>query len=245
MKWKNKFSLCLNSYSSDPKWKINLYYFINILNKQTTENSIIVSDAWSSFYVTSQAIEINKNQKYITSWWQADMWFTIPASIWACIANDRKEVIWITWDGSFQMNIQELQTIVHYNLPIKLFIWNNNWYLSIRATQKKFFEWRELWTDKSNWVSFPDSEKIANAYWIKYIKVNNNSELSKWIKDTLSFNWPIICEVICIENQEIVPTVYSIKNNDWKMVSKPLEDMYPFLDRDTFNENMIIKPIKE
>ncbi len=244
-KWKNIFPVCIDSYKKDPNEKVNLYSFIDDLNTFTKDDAIIVSDAGSSFYVTSQAIHIRKKQRYITSWWQADMWFTIPAAIWACFANNKKEVIGITWDGSFQMNIQELQTIVHYNLPVKLFVWNNNGYLSIRATQRKFFDWRELWTDKSNGVSFPEIEKIAYAYGIKYIKISNNSELSKWIEESLSYKWPILCEVICIENQEIVPAVHSIKKDDGTMVSKPLEDMYPFLDRKTFSENMIIEAIKE
>ena len=173
------------------------------------------------------------------------MGFTLPACIGVSVATNDGEVIGITGDGSFQSNIQELQTIVQYKLPIKIFVWNNDGYLSIRATQKKFFEGREIGTDSTNGVSFPDLEKIAYAYGIKYVKIPDNQHLDKGLQEVLDHQGPVLCEVICLRNQEVIPTVSSKKLPDGRMVSKPLEDMYPFLDRAEFLANMIVKPLDE
>jgi acetolactate synthase-1/2/3 large subunit len=170
---------------------------------------------------------------------------TLPAAIGVSVAKDFGEVLGITGDGSFQMNIQELQTIVHNKLPVKIFVWNNDGYLSIRATQSKFCEGRFIGTDKTSGVSFPDTRKIAKAYGIGYFKVSKSKELDKTLEDVLNYPGPVLCEVICLRDQEIVPTVASYKKADGTMVSKPLEDMYPFLDRTEFLSNMIVKPLSE
>jgi len=173
------------------------------------------------------------------------MGFTIPACIGVCFANNRKEVIGVTGDGAFQMNIQELQTIVHHDLPVKLFIINNDGYLSIRATQKKFFNGRLIGADRTSGVSFPNLNKIADAYGIKYIKASNSEMLDDTIKKVLEYPKAVICEVFCLRDQEIIPTVSSFVKEDGTIVSKPLEDMYPFLDREEFLANMIVKPLDE
>lgn len=173
------------------------------------------------------------------------MGFTIPAAIGVCIAKNSADVIAITGDGSFQLNIQELQTIVHLNLPIKIFVWNNNGYLSIRASQRKFFEGRFIGTDSTNGVSFPELEKIAGAYGIQFFKVSDSRALNSTLELVLGFKGPVICEVIVPSDQEVVPAVSSLKKPDGTIVSKPLEDMYPFLDRDVFLNEMIVAPIEE
>ena len=238
--WKNKWPVYQEGYDTDT---VNMYEFIKALSELASEDSIVVSDAGSSYYVTSQSFTLNnKKQRYITSGAQADMGFTLPAAIGACIAAN-KPVIGITGDGSFQLNIQELQTIKHYNLPVKLIVWNNNGYLSIRATQNKFFNGRKIGTDLESGISFPEVEKIANAYELPYIKINNAAELREKLSDVISASGPVICEVMCPENQEIIPAVSAVKNDDGSMTSKPIEDMYPFLERDEFLNEMIVKSI--
>lgn len=242
--WKNKWPVCLPEYANDSRG-VNLYYFVDQLSKQMSGDAVVVSDAGSSFYATTQAINLKKQQRYITSGGQAEMGYTLPACIGVSVARKNGEVLGITGDGSFQLNIQELQTVVHHQLPIKLFVWNNNGYLSIRATQRKFFENRLIGTDKTSGVSFPEVKKIAEAYGIKYVKISNSQEVVEKINEVLSYNCPVLCEVICISDQEIVPTVSSFKRDDGKMVSKPMEDMYPFLSREEFFKEMIIKPLDE
>jgi acetolactate synthase-1/2/3 large subunit len=170
------------------------------------------------------------------------MGFTLPAAIGACIASN-KPVVGITGDGSFQLNIQELQTVKHYNLPVKLIVWNNNGYLSIRATPDKFFDGRRIGTDSKSGVSFPEVERIANAYELPYVKIKDVSELREKLTNILTIHGPVICEVMCPENQEVIPNVSAVKNNDGSMTSKPIEDMYPFLDSNEILNEMIIKPI--
>jgi acetolactate synthase-1/2/3 large subunit len=240
--WKNKWSVFLKRYESEEK--INKYTFIDYLSKYLKDDTVVVSDAGSSYYVTSQALKIKANQRYITSGAQADMGFTLPAAIGTCFAKDG-EVVGITGDGSFQMNIQELQTVVHYKLPLKLFVWNNNGYLSIRATQKKFFEGRAIGTDKDSGISFPEVKNIANAYGIKYFIAKEVSDLDATLKEVMDFDGPVLCEIMCPENQEIIPAVSSLKKEDGIMVSKPLEDMYPFLEREEFLSEMINPPLKD
>ncbi|MFA5793889.1 MAG: thiamine pyrophosphate-binding protein [Candidatus Brocadiia bacterium] len=242
--WKKKYPVCLPEYASEKKG-VNLYYFVDRLSRQLKSDSAVVSDAGSSFYATSQGIQLKNGQRYITSGGQAEMGYTLPAAIGVCVARNKKETIGITGDGSFQMNIQELQTVVHYKLPIKLFVWNNDGYLSIRATQGKFFDKRFIGTDSTSGVSFPSVQKIAAAYGIKYFKVPRSKDLDVVLKKVLAYSKAVICEVMCLRNQEIVPTVASYKKSDGVMISKPLEDMYPFLSRAEFNSEMVIKPIKE
>lgn len=243
-KWKNQWPTYVPVYRNDTSG-INLYYFIDVLNRNLLEDSIVISDAGSAYYVTSQALMIDKMQRYITSGAQAEMGFTIPATIGAYFASNVDSVIGITGDGSFQMNVQELQTIRYHKIPIKLFVWNNNGYLSIRTTQKRFFEGRLIGTDISCGLSFPSIEKISNAYEIKYFLITNSEELEKLIPVILSLHEPVICEIMCQSDQIIAPIVTSIKKENGLMVSKPLEDMYPFLDRNEFFNNMIIKPMEE
>jgi len=243
LKWKEKYPVCLNEYAN-LKEKINKYYFIEKLSYFTNDDEIIISDAGSAYYAVSQAIKIKTKQRYITSGALATMGYTLPAAIGASVAT-KKRAIGITGDGSFQLNIQELQTLVHHKLPVKLFVLNNEGYLSIRFTQEKFFEKRFIGEGPDSGVSCPDTQKIANAYGIKFFRANKNSELDEIIKMTLEYDGPVICEIMTPRDQLIIPTVSSVKKEDGTMVSKPLEDMYPFLDREEFASNMIVKPVKE
>jgi acetolactate synthase-1/2/3 large subunit len=161
------------------------------------------------------------------------------AGIGACAANKRKRTIVITGDGSLQMNIQEFATIKHNNLPIKVFIFNNNGYLLIRQTQKNFMEGRLFGEGPDSGVWCPDSLKIAQAYGIKGVRIDSVDEVDKKIKEVLDHDGPVICDVMTPEWQLIVPRVSSVKKPDGTLVSKPYEDMFPFLDRKELEENMV------
>jgi len=241
LSWKNKYPVCEPRYANDSL--VNLYYFIDTLCEVMSPDACVVSDAGSAYYVTSQALRLKTGQRYVTSGAQAEMGFTLPAAIGVCLAKERQDVIGITGDGSFQMNIQELQTLVEYKLPLKLFVWNNDGYLSIRASQNKFFNGRQYGTDKRSGVSFPNLEKIADAYGIPFVKINTTATLKQGLKQALETPGPVLCEVMCIPDQEIIPNVSALKREDGTLVSKPLEDMYPFLDRETFKKEMIVTPL--
>jgi acetolactate synthase I/II/III large subunit len=242
--WKEKYPVCLPVYAK-AKSGINLYYFIEILSNKLKDDSVVVGDAGSAVYVPPQSLKLKDRQRYITSGGQAEMGYTIPACIGISIARKKGEVIGITGDGSFQLNIQELQTIVHYDLPIKIFVWNNSGYLSIRATQTKFFEGRLIGADDTSGVSFPSLRKIAGAYGIQYYKASKSNKLADVVEKVMQYPKAVICEVICLRDQQIIPTVSAYTKEDGSLVSKPIEDMYPFLDREEFSKEMIVKPIDE
>jgi|688.fasta_scaffold36867_3 acetolactate synthase-1/2/3 large subunit len=240
-RWKNKWPVFNSEYENVSKG-INIYYFLNELSKKNKKDSVVISDAGSAYYTTSQAIQISGNQRYVTSGAQADMGFTLPASIGAAIASNT-DVVGITGDGSFQMNIQELQTIVNYNLPIKLFVLNNGGYLSIRNTMDKFFESRYYGTDSKSGLSFPEIKKIARAYGIPFYKLKTSNDLKNKLSTILNLSGPVLIEVMCPFKQDIVPSSSTKQNEDGKLVSQPLENMFPFLSEDEFKNEMIVKPL--
>ncbi|OGG61123.1 hypothetical protein A3C87_03155 [Candidatus Kaiserbacteria bacterium RIFCSPHIGHO2_02_FULL_49_34] len=241
--WKEKYPVCLPEYRVYDD-VVSMYHFIDTLSTIMEDDAVVISDAGSAFYVTAQAINLKGAQRFLTSGGQAEMGFTLPACIGASFAKGGP-TYGVTGDGSFQMNIQDLQTIAHHKLPIKLFILNNNGYLSIRATQTKFFEGRLVGTDGTSGLSLPDTQKIADAYGIMYRRLQNSATLAEDLQDVLAENGPVICEVICPENEPVVPTAASKKTAEGKMVSRPLEDMMPFLDRDEYLSNMIVHPVDE
>ena len=243
LRWKNQWPVCLPEYAGSDR--VNLYYFTDRLTRMMAGDAVVVSDAGSAFYVVAQAGQFAEGQRWVTSGGQADMGYTLPAAVGVSVARNKGEVLAITGDGSFQMNIQELQTVVHNQLPVKLFVWNNDGYLSIRATQSKFFERRFIGTDSGSGVSFPDTEKIAGAYGLPFFRITSSSELESILAAVLAHPGPVVCEVMCIRDQEIVPTVASYRKEDGTMVSRPIEDMYPFLDRQTFRQEMIVTPLPE
>lgn len=240
LEWKESWDITPEIKGSDP---VNYYHFINSLCNNLPTKASVIGDAGSAFYVPSQSLRLKEHQRWITPGAQAEMGFTLPAAIGAQVGSVDSTVVGITGDGSFQFNIQELQTIKHYNLPIKLFVWNNNGYLSIKATQDKFFESDYIGVNSRSGVSIPEVEKIAFAYGIPYIRIETNDDCDAKIKRCIEQEGPVLCEVVCDENQKVLPTLSAFKQADGTIIGRPLEDMDPLLPRDEFYSNMIIEPI--
>ena len=173
----------------------------------------------------------------------ASMGYALPASIGAAFAR-KQDVICITGDGSLQMNIQELQTVRHNNLPVKIFILNNQGYSSIEQTQKAFFNSDFIGCNKESGLSFPNNSKLADLYDLKYYRIDSTVKMGQVIDSALSWTGAVICEVILNNDYIFAPKLSSEKKPDGRMVSKPLEDLYPFLERDEFYSNMIVKNIE-
>jgi acetolactate synthase-1/2/3 large subunit len=155
------------------------------------------------------------------------MGYGLPAAIGACFANNKKEIICIEGDGSIMMNLQELQTLKYHNLPIKLFIINNNGYFSIKQTQKLFFDGNEYASGPNNGVSTPSFEKIAYAFDIKYLSIKANDQIDENIKKALSSNGPILCEIFAHDNEAFEPKVVpkGIDSNG-RIIPGELTDMF-------------------
>ena len=241
--WKHKYPVCLPEYENT-KNPINIYSFVDRLSKLSKEGDFFISDAGSAFYAVSQGIQLTKeNQRYIPSSAMATMGYSLPAAIGVSTAIGDKRVLAVTGDGSFQQNIQELQTLKCYQLPIKLFVLNNDGYLSIRASQKNYFEERYIGEGPRSGVTMPDTLKICEAYEINAARVADLDKLDEAILLALNTNGPYVLDIVTPPEQLIIPTVSSKVNPDGSMSSRPLEDMAPFLDRSEYYENMIIDPI--
>ena len=241
--WKTKYPVCLPEYAAQSDG-INVYYFMSRLSSLAKDGDAFIGDAGSAIYAVSQGVSLNHdNQRYIASGGMATMGYTVPAALGVSTALGDKRVFAITGDGSFQQNIQELQTILHYNLPIKLFIWNNNGYLSIRASQKNYFGERYIGEGPRSGVSFPDTIKLCKAYGMPAARVSKTKELDKAIRLAIDCEGPYVLEIITPPEQPIIPTVSSQVNKDGSMSSRPLEDMAPFLPREEYLENLIIEDI--
>jgi acetolactate synthase-1/2/3 large subunit len=221
---------------------VNSFHFVDILSDQLSSDDIIVLANGAANTCTFQSIKLKKGQRLFTNTGCAAMGYDLPAAIGACFAHNRKQIICIAGDGSIQMNIQELQTIVHHNLPIKIFLLNNNGYTSIRLTQDAYFPGGYVAADPSSGVTFPDIQKICAAYGIQSNQVKNHDDLLEKILQILAIPGPALCEIMMAPDQPLFPKLASEVRPDGTMVSKPLEDMYPFLDREEFLENMIIEP---
>lgn len=242
--WRKKYPVVTEKMLEEKQ--ANVYAFIKELSSLLEENQITVVGNGSACVVGSHAYIIKKGQRFIINSAIASMGYDLPAAIGACISNNYKETICITGDGSIQMNLQELQTIIHNKLPIKIFIINNDGYHSIRQTQRNFFKEPLIGIGKeSKDLSFPDMSKISEAYGFPYISANTNAELKEKIQDVLRINGPVICEIFVSPEQKFEPKSQGKRLEDGTMVSPPLEDLAPFLSREELKENMIIPMVEE
>ena len=218
---------------------INPYYFVDRLTRLLNGDDVIACGNAMACVTTFQAAHVSKGMRMFTNSGCASMGYDLPAAIGAALAQIGKRVICMAGDGSIQMNLQELQTIVHYRLPVKIFVFNNGGYLSIRTTQKSFFAGRLVGESSQSGVSFPDLLKVASAYGIKAQRVFNHEELLSLIDEILANDEPFICELMIDPKQEMKPRLTSKQLDDGSIVSASLEDMYPFLSKDELMSNMI------
>jgi acetolactate synthase-1/2/3 large subunit len=234
--WKKNYPVVLEEYREETP--INSYYFIERLCQNTGSDAAILVDTGSCFHVACQAWKIKKGQRFLTTGGLSSMGYWV-AGIGACVANDYKDTVVITGDGSLQMNIQEFATIKHNNLPVKVFIFNNNGYLLIRQTQKTFMDNRLFGEGPETGVWCPDALKIAEAYGIKGIRIDSVDDMDAKIQEVLEHDGPVICDVMTQEWQLIVPRVSSDKLPDGSLVSRKYEDMFPYLTEEELKRNMV------
>jgi acetolactate synthase-1/2/3 large subunit len=223
----------------DSNGLINPYYFSLALSKVAKEDSIIITANATASICIWQAFMVKNNQRIIWNSGNASMGYDLPAAIGACLGGDKKEVICLAGDGSIMMNLQELQTIKHYNLPIKIFVLNNCGYSSIKQTQNNFFAGRIVAADATSGVTTPDFIEIAKAFKLPAVRISQQENLAEEIAKILAVKGPILCEIMLDSNCIFQPKLSSKKLPDGKMISKPLEDMYPFLPREEFEDNIL------
>jgi acetolactate synthase I/II/III large subunit len=221
---------------------VNPYAFCKALSDALAGDDVVVSSNAAACVMPIQAMRVKSGQRHIVNSGCSAMGYGLPAAVGACFANKGRRVICLEGDGSIQLNIQELETVVYNRLPVKIFVFNNEGYLFIRTTQRAFFEGRLVGEGTTSGVGLPDMTKLAEAYGIRSVVISNHHEMPDLIRTVLEHPGPILCNVRMTPNQEVVPRVTSRRLADGRMISSPLEDMYPFLDRTEYVSNMIISP---
>jgi len=239
-RWKEKYPLVQKEYY-EVEDGVNLYVLLENLYEILDSNDVIIpGSSGACSEVTMQAFKVKKGMRVFNSNSLGPMGFAVPASIGGCIASNRRRTFCIDGDGGFQMNIQELETVKRLNLPIKYFILENDGYASIVATQKSYFNGFLVASNSSSGLTLPSLEKIANAYGIKFLSIDNNTEIKKGIKRVVNHSGPVICGIKVSKKQFTAPRVSSKQNPDGSMESMPMEDLWPFLERDEFYKELKI-----
>ncbi len=218
---------------------INPYHFIDVLVKKLKSDDIIACGDGTACVVPFQVAHIKKGMRMFCNSGDASMGYDIPSSIGAAFAAPGRRVICLAGDGSGHMNIQELQTIVHHNLPIKVIMLNNGGYLSIRLTQTGFFKGNYIGEGPRSGVTFPDYTKLAKAYGLPAVKIEA-ADFGKDLDTFLAQDGPALCEVVLDPYQGFEPKLSSRQLPDGKIVTASLEDMAPFLDREELAKNMLV-----
>jgi len=226
--WKLKYPVVQEEYYRQNK-KCNPYVFFRSLSEQTGKNDVLIPDASANLIWAMQSFKI-KGQKVFTALNHSPMGYSMPATIGAYLADKTKNVICTIGDGSMQMNIQELATISHFNFPIKIFVINNNGYGLIKQTQDTWLNSRRVGVDSESGLAMPNLIKIANAYGIKTVEINNHNEMGVKLKQVLKSKSPILCDVKVDEKQKVIPKLE---------FGREIHDLSPRLSEEEMNSNMI------
>lgn len=220
---------------------VDLYQFTHELFKQLSSTDIIVPESsGAAGEVTYQAMRVKYGQSIKNAAGLGSMGFGLPYAIGSCLAMEGRRTILINGDGAFQLNIQELETVYRLQLPIKMFILDNGGYGGIAATQRNMFDGFLVGADASSGFTLPDICDIAMGYKIRTEEINTNGELVAGIARVLASDDPVLCRIDVKRDHLITPKVQSMKLPDGGMVSKPLEDMWPYLPPEELSENMRI-----
>lgn len=244
--WKSRYPLLRPEHLPAAGEKLSMYYFSDCLWDALEEGELVVpgSSGFASeiFFLMTKA---RAGQRIFHNRGTGSMGFAIPSAIGACFAAGRKRTVSVDGDGGFQMNIQELATVSQHKLPIKFFVVNNGGYASIRSSQLGYFKGNLTGADASSGVWLPDLGKVATAYEIPFRRITVEDDLKIVLREALDAPGPLVCEVMVRHDEPRIPRLASSQLPDGRMVSKPLEDLFPFLDREEFLSNMIIPPLEE
>jgi len=223
---------------ADTNGFINSYRFMERLNEKFKPNQVVVTDMGTALLSGHQVLKTKPGQRLMTSTGLGEMGYGIPAAIGASFALDRGEVLCLNCDGGMMMNLQELQTIAHYKLPIKIIIFNNDGYLMIKHTQKNIAQGRYAGVNKDSGVSCPDFSKVAYAFGFPAWQIRTWEDFDKIADEFMNCETAAVCEVFMDPEQFFVPKLGVFVEEDGSLISPPLEDLSPFLDRDLLEKNM-------
>jgi len=231
--WKQKYPVVQKEYWQQTD-SVNPYVFVKVLSEEMKEGDVLVHEAAGNCVVTSQSFEAKKGQRVFSNNGNSSLGYALPAAVGACIAT-KKPVLCITGDGGLNFNIQELQTIKHYKLPVKILVFNNYAYGITKLYRDTNFNSEYAGVDAEHGMESPDFKKVAAAYGIKTAHIKNHDELRQKIKSVLEADEPVLCDINMIGFYDYKPRL------GW---GTPIEDQYPFIPRDQFRENLLIEPIE-
>jgi acetolactate synthase-1/2/3 large subunit len=242
--WKTRYPF-VTAEHFDEKKAISMYAFSDILSDELGEEYIVLpGSAGNACELFLTAFKAKAGQRVFHNKGTGAMGLCQPAAIGACLAGGRRPTVCVDGDGGFQLNIQELETVRRLNLPIKFFVMNNRGYASIRASQLSYFG-RLTGADLTSGLTLPDTVRVAEAYGLNTARIFSPDHLRHQIREVLNLPGPVVCDVAIIPDEPRAPRVSSMQRPDGSMVSKPLENMWPFLDRKEFLSNMIVPPVDE
>ncbi len=240
--WKVKYPFVLPEHYTGTAG-ISVYAFSDILSKELGEEHIVLpGNSGNACELFLTAFKAKAGQRVFHNKGTGAMGFCQPAAIGACLAGGKRPTVCVDGDGGFQLNIQELETVKRLGLPIKFFIMNNQGYGSIRSSQQGYFG-QLTGADATSGLTLPDVIEVARAYGLNTARIPASTDLRKQINKVLNMTGPVVCEVMIIPDEVKAPRVSSFQKPDGSMGSKPLEDMWPFLDRKEFIANMMVEPI--
>jgi acetolactate synthase I/II/III large subunit len=242
--WKHRYPVVLPEHHARTDY-VSTYAFSQILSEELSEGEVVCPTAsGSGIEIFLLCYEAKKGQRVFHNRGTGAMGFALPAAIGACLATERRRTICVDGDGGFQFNVQELETIRRYDLPIKVFVLNNQGYASIRTSQARYFQ-RLVGSDPSSGMTLPDTLVVAHAYGIPGMRISGGDDVRARVREALASKGPLVVDVMLPPEEPRQPSVVSAPRRDGSMVSKPLEDLWPFLDREEFRQNMIVPPIEE
>jgi acetolactate synthase-1/2/3 large subunit len=242
--WKAKYPVIRPEHRA-PDQKVSVYRLAEVLNEAMPEGQVIAScSSGAGIEIFQHALELKQGQRLLQTTALGAMGYGLPAAIGACLAGDRSETVCVDGDGGLQLNVQEFETVRRLGLPIKFFILSNEGYSSIRTSQNRWFG-RLSGADASSGLTLPDLAKVAAAYGLPFARVADQRNLAADVRRVLDMPGPVVCEVVTIPDEQRIPSMSSAQRADGSLYSKPIEDLWPFLDREEFLANMIVKPVEE
>jgi len=242
--WRTAYPVVLPEYRRLPN-AVSTYVFAEAISEASASDELIVSgSSGAGIEIFCLAVRLKEGQRLFLTTALGAMGNGLPAVVGACLGHGRRRTIGVDGDGGLQLNIQELETIRRLNLPIKLFVLNNDGYASIRTSQSRYFG-RLAGADRTSGVTLPPLRGVVEAYGLRYDCIDSDCGLIDRIRGVLDSDGPVVVEVMTPREEPRAPSLSSMPRPDGSMVSKPLEDLWPFLPRDEFLSNMLIPPVEE
>lgn len=235
--WKSRYAVRAEAHERSEQ-AYNFYEFVEALSDVSPADSCFLADAGSAFYVMGTALRLKNGQRFISSGSLGAMGFALPAANGAACTADAGPVICVTGDGSLMTNVHDLATMSKYRLNVKLFVVNNDGYVSMRNTQREFFSGHYVGADHHSGVFIPDMQSFAISYDLPFVRCTREDDLKAKIAEVIAMDGPILCEVVAMRDQKIIPAVQSVRLANGKMRSAALHEMFPHLPADVLESEL-------